>query len=253
MTTVTYEVIDRVARVTLTRPDCLNAVNRTLIREVNEAFGRIAVDDDVRAVVLAGQGRAFCAGADLKDPETHSADDVLATLAGDGLDAVAACRKPVIAAVQGYAVGAGVEMVIAADIAIAAESAVFFLPQVALGIVPGAGGLSRLVRCVGEAWTTRMALLGEKIDAERALQIGLVTEVVSESQLEERSLAIATALADQPHIAVRLAKESIAEASDLPLSAALRTDKYRLFALSSSNEKEELHAAFGTRKRSGTS
>lgn len=249
MEAVKYDVADGVAHVTLSRPDSLNAVNKDLTRGVEEAFALIAADDDVRAVLLSGEGRSFCAGADLKDPDTHSADDILANLRPGGLDAVSTCPKPIVTAVQGYAIGAGVELVCASDVVIAAEDAVFFLPQVALGIVPGAGGLTRMVRRVGEAWTSRMALLGERVPAETALRIGLVTEVVERDGLVPRAMELAAALAAQPTAAARLAKESILEAQDLPLSSALRVDKYRLFALSGTDEKKQSHAAFANRAK----
>ncbi|MCE3554651.1 enoyl-CoA hydratase/isomerase family protein [Pseudonocardia sp. RS11V-5] len=251
MSLVSYDVSGSVARVTLNRPDNLNAVNAELTRGVGAAFGRAVADPAVRVVILDAEGRAFCAGADLKDPNTHSGDDLLAHLEpaeGSGLGAVAACPKPVVVAAQGWCVGAGVELVLAADIAVVADDAKFFLPQVALGIVPGAGGMSRLLRKVGPTWAHRLVMLGEKLPAEVALRIGLVSEIVPRDTLAQRAAEIAEVLAAAPPAAQRLAKESLLQAADLPLAAALRVDQYRLFMLSDTAEKKERHAAFAAER-----
>ncbi|MQA16539.1 MAG: 2,3-dehydroadipyl-CoA hydratase [Pseudonocardiaceae bacterium] len=251
MPIVSYDVTGSIARVTLDRADSLNAVNAELTRGVGRAFTQATADSSVRAVVLAANGRAFCAGADLKDPTTHSGDDLLAHLEPPecgGLEAVAACPKPVVVAAQGWCVGAGVELVLSADIAVVAENAKFFLPQVALGIVPGAGGMSRLLRKIGPTWAYRMVMLGEKLPAETAQRIGLVSEVVADEELAERATEIAEILAAAPPAAQRLAKESLLQAADLPLTAALRADQYRLFMLSDTAEKKERHAAFAAER-----
>jgi enoyl-CoA hydratase len=252
MSLVSYSVDGPVARVTLNRPDNLNAVNAELTDGVGRAFAAASADDDVRVVILDAVGRAFCAGADLKDPNTHSGDDLLAHLApregGGGLEAVAACPKPVVAAVQGWCVGAGVELVLSADIVVVAEDAKFFLPQVALGIVPGAGGMSRLLRKVGPTWAHRMVMLGEKLPAATALQMGLASEIVPKDSLATRADEMAAILAAAPPAAQRLAKESLLQAAEMPLAAALRVDQYRLFMLSDTAEKKERHAAFAAER-----
>jgi enoyl-CoA hydratase/carnithine racemase len=250
---VQYDVVDGVARVTMARPDSLNALSRQLSADLAAAFADVEANPEVRSVLLAGQGRAFCAGADLKDPDTHPATDIVGQLVnqrGAGVDTVVAfCTKPVVAAVQGWAVGAGVEMTIAAEVAIAADTARFYLPQVSLGILPGAGGSSRLVRVVGPQWAARLILLGEKIDAATAERIGLVSAVVPAAELEARALEAAQTLADLPPAAVRLAKQSINAALDVPLRHALTADNYRLFILSGTDEKKTAHAAFAESKR----
>ncbi len=253
MPAVKYSVADGIARITLARPEALNATNRELGEGVGASVDQAAADPDVRVVLLDAEGRAFCAGADLKDANTHNANDITAhmTPSHSGLDRLSACRKPIVAAVQGYCVGAGVEMAIAADVTIAADDAIFFLPQVKLGILPGAGGVSRLVRRIGEPWTARMALLGQRIDAPTALRIGLVTEVVARDDLAARADALATALAEVPPAAVQLTKESINQSYDVPLATGLMADKYRLFVLSGTPEKEASHAAFRNRDAAG--
>jgi enoyl-CoA hydratase/carnithine racemase len=246
--TVEYAVEDGVAHITLARPASLNALSKQLGRDISEAFTEAEADPSARAVVLSGQGRSFCAGADLKDPETHSAVDIVGQLVsqrgGTSDVAAASCTKPVVCAVQGWSVGAGVEMVLAADVTIGDETAKFFLPQVSLGILPGAGGVARLVRAVGPAWASRMILLGDKVDAETALRIGLISEITPAGAHLERAAETARALAALPEASVRLAKQAVVTAADMPLHHALVADNYKLFVLSGTPEKQEAHAAF---------
>lgn len=251
MSIVNYEVTDGVARVTMARPDSLNAMNHDLGEGLVNAFQRAAQDPEVRSLVLRGEGKSFCAGADLKDADTHNANDIIQHLVPGTVDVLNGVPKPVIAAVQRHCVGVGVELAIAADICVAADDAVFFLPQVSLGILPGAGGVARLVRRIGETWASRMILLGERIDAATALRIGLVSEVVERDALDARVDELATTLAAQPTAAVQLAKEAILEAPEVTLPIALRADKYRLFVLSDTEEKKASHAAFATRSANG--
>ena len=248
METVDYAVEDGVAHITLNRPDSLNALSKQLGRDIAQAFDDAEADPAVGAVVLAGNGRSFCAGADLKDPETHSAVDIVGQLVAQkgGTSDVAAggCTKPVIAAVQGWSVGAGVEMVLAADVTIGDETAKFFLPQVSLGILPGAGGVARLVRAVGPEWAARMVLVGQKVDAETAARIGLISEITAAGAHIDRATELAVGLAALPSASVRLAKQALLSSTEMPLHHALIADNYKLFVLSGTPEKEEAHAAF---------
>jgi enoyl-CoA hydratase len=246
--TIEYAVEVGVAHVTLARPGSLNAISKQLSAELSSVMAEAESDAAVRVILLTGQGRAFCAGADLKDPSMHAADDLVGQLATDRANGsgsfVGASTKPVVVAVQGWAVGGGAEMVIAADLAIADETARFFLSQVGLGILPGGGGVARLVRVVGPEWASRLVLLGEKIDARTALQIGLVGEVTPAGAHIDRAVEIASTIAALPPAAVRLAKHAITTAMDMPLHDALVADNYKLFVLSGTPEKQEAHAAF---------
>lgn len=248
METVEYAVEDGVAHITLARPESLNALSKQLGRDITQSFEEAEADPAVKAVVLSGKGKSFCAGADLKDPETHSAVDIVGQLVGQrgGTSDVAAafCTKPVVTAVQGWSVGAGVEMILASDVTIADETARFFLPQVSLGILPGAGGVARLVRAVGPEWASRLILLGQKIDAQVAFSIGLVSEVAPAGTHVDRAIEAAVALAALPSASVRLAKQAIVTAMDMPIRHALVADNYKLFVLSGTPEKEEAHSAF---------
>ena len=247
---VLYEVKDGIASLVFNTPEKLNAMSKRLGRGFSEGVHRAMEDPEVRVLTLRGSGRAFCAGADLSDPETHSGNNLTGFLEGmgGGLNLLQTSPKPVVVGTHGWAVGAGVEIVLAADIAIGAEDARFFLPQVSLGIIPGAGGMSTLARTVGPAWARRLVLLGERIDAATAHGIGLITEVVESDRLAARVEEIATVLAAAPRASVILARESLAAANEVPLSVALRSDHYRLFMLSGTPEKEAGHAAFRERK-----
>lgn len=247
---VLYEADSGVGAIVLNNPTKLNAVSQRLSSDLALAVGQAIDDRTVKVITLTGNGRSFCAGADLSDPDTHSADDLVGFLDSvrGGLSMLQDSPKPVVVGTHGWAVGAGVEMVLAADIAIAAEDARFSLPQVSLGIVPGAGGMSRLARTVGVAWARRLVLLGERIDASAAISIGLVTEITSSSSLRARVREVADALAKAPPASVILAREGIAAANEMPLSAALRTDQYRLYMLSGTEEKDAAHSEFRVRK-----
>ncbi len=248
METIDYLVEGGVAHVTLARPSSLNAISKQLSAELTAVVGEVEADPAVRVVLLSGQGRSFCAGADLKDPTMHDADDIVGQLAagranGSG-NIVGSCTKPVVCAVQGWAVGGGVEMVLAADVPIADETARFFLSQVGLGILPAGGGVARLVRAVGPVWASRMVLLGEHVDAATALRIGLVGEVTAPGAHIDRAVEVASTMAALPLAAVRLAKQALVTALDTSFRDALVADNYKLFVLSGTPEKAAAHAAF---------
>lgn len=206
-----FENRDGIASVTLNRPEKLNAINKALLAELRGCFEKIRNDRDVRAVILTGAGRAFAAGADVKE---------LAAL--DGMDGREASRrgqdvfnlienqgKPVIAAVRGYALGGGCELAMAATLRIAAESAVFGQPEVKLGLVPGYGGCHRLARLVGAGRALNLILTGDTISAQEAMRIGLVSRVVADGELMAAAEALARAIVSNAPVAVRLAIEAV--------------------------------------------
>lgn len=206
-----FENRDGIASVTLNRPEKLNAINKALLAELRGCFEKIRNDRDVRAVILTGAGRAFAAGADVKE---------LAAL--DGMDGREASRrgqdvfnlienqgKPVIAAVRGYALGGGCELAMAATLRIAAESAVFGQPEVKLGLIPGYGGCHRLARLVGAGRALNLILTGDTISAQEALRIGLVSRVVADGELMAAAEALARAIVSNAPVAVRLAIEAV--------------------------------------------
>jgi enoyl-CoA hydratase/carnithine racemase len=244
---VTLDVRGGIATITLNRPESMNAVNKALARALHDHIDAAEEDPGVKVILLRGEGRAFSAGADLKDPETHTAENVADHLRHsdrDGARRVWSATKPVIAAVHGYCIGVGVEIVLAADITVADETATFFLPQVKLGIIPGAGGIAQLVRRVGRTWASKMVLTSDRVAAATAAEIGLVTECVGEDGAYQRALEIAEGLAEAPAAAVLVAKDGLRECEEMPLQQALRHEQYLLYSLLDTDEKKQAHEAF---------
>lgn len=219
-----------VLRLRLNRPAVLNVLNLALRHRLAEAFAAADADEEVRAVVLAGHARAFCAGADLTEYRDATPDEIVARDMGRLWDAVAACRKPVVAAVRGHALGGGCELAMHADLIVAGQGARFGQPEVLVGLMPGGGATQRLTRVVGKFQAMRLLLLGEPVGAEEALRLGLVSEVVEDDEVDTRALALATRLARGPQQAIRFIKEAVIAGMNLPLQQGLALER-RCFAL----------------------
>lgn len=218
---------DGVAWLTLNRPDVLNAANMAMRDALWSALEAVRDDPDVRVAVFRGAGeRAFSAGADISEFGT-SPSYVQARSARQERDLwglMLSITKPFVAAIHGFAFGAGCELSLCCDIRIASDDATFALPEVTLGYIPSAGGTQTLPRTIAPGIAREMILSGEPIDAQRALAIGLVTRVVPRAQLQAEAEAIAAKLAAQPVAAIRAAKEAMLLGADLPLEAALRIE-----------------------------
>ncbi|MFC4002844.1 enoyl-CoA hydratase/isomerase family protein [Prauserella oleivorans] len=224
MGTVELTVSDAVAFVWLRRPERLNAVSPELVDDLLGALGRIAADDTVRAVVLAGRGRAFCAGHDLKAPPPTGDSRARLERLQDVTRRLRALPQPVIAAVHGYAIGAGAEFALGCDLVVAADDAVFAFPEAGLGLSV-TGAASRLLPLlVGPLKAKELVLLGEHIDAPTAASIGLVNTVVPREELVERVTGLATALAAKPAASVTLAKRALDQGIDSALDTALEVE-----------------------------
>jgi enoyl-CoA hydratase len=239
---------DGVAVVRLNRPDARNALSMPLRRQLAEAFDALRADESVRAVVLTGSDRVFAAGADVRSMMNVGAIEMYHRHTEHLWGAVSAYPRPVIAAVNGYALGGGLELAMHADIIIAGESASFGQPEVKLGIMPGAGGTQRLIRAVGKFQALRMCLSGEAITAEQALSWGLASEVVPDADVLDTSIALARRLADLPTVAVEQIKEVLVLGEDAPLNTALALERKALQVLFASEDKEEGMAAFVERR-----
>jgi enoyl-CoA hydratase/carnithine racemase len=221
---VTFE--GTVAVLTLTREEKLNALSTQVERELGAALRR----DDMQAsrcVVLAGRGRAFSGGADTGELRDRSAEQVLAYYrdTGDVYEQVAALPCPTVAAVHGYCLGGGLELALACDLRVADETAVLGFPEVGIGILPSSGGTARATRLLGAARAKELILLGDRIDASRALQLGLVSEVVPAGDALGRALELAGRLAAQPPLAVSLAKGAIDAAAESSRQAAILIER----------------------------
>ena len=237
---------ERVALLTVNRPERRNALNATVRAELADALAALRDEREVRVVVLTGAGdRAFVAGADIAEfAERTPLEQRQAMLPPRIFELVAEFPKPVIAMINGFALGGGCELALACDLRIAAASARLGQPEIRLGLIPGGGGTQRLPRLVGAGRALRLILTGEVIDATEALRLGLVDEVVPDDALRERTLELARAIAEQSPVAVRLAKEAVRAALELPLAAGLAHERELFVTAFGSEDKAEGVAAF---------
>jgi enoyl-CoA hydratase len=242
--TLIVETRDRVGLITLNRPQALNALNSRLLEEMLVALDGFAADDAVGAVVITGSEKAFAAGADIKEMKDLTLMD---TYVGDylgGWDRLASFRKPIIAAVSGFALGGGCELALACDFIIAAENAKFGQPEITLGIIPGIGGTQRLTRAVGKAKAMDMVLTGRMIDVQEAERIGLVARIVPTDKLIEEALAAAAKIASFSRPSVLMAKEAVNRAFETTLSEGLRFERRAFHSLFATEDQKEGMSAF---------
>lgn len=236
----------------LSRPDRMNALSRMTVAQLDAIVARAAADPDLRAVIVTGEGaRAFCAGADLRERTTMSDDDVrgfLAALSG-AFDRIDAFPRPVIAAINGVALGGGLELALACDLRVMSSAAELGLPETTIGVIPGAGGTQRLPRAIGEARAKEMILLGRRMRAPEALACGLVQRSADDAMTA--ALALAEELAAGAPIALSAALEAIERGRDLPLADALALER-RCYerTLVSADRREALDAFTHKRKPS---
>jgi enoyl-CoA hydratase len=242
---VLIEQRGRIARVTVNRPDKLNALNVATRNDLVTAFEDLGRDTEVRVVVITGAGdKAFVAGADINEFAGMTAVGQRAAMKRGPFDAVEQCPKPVIAMINGFALGGGCELALACDIRIASSKSKFGQPEIKLGIIPGGGGTQRLTRLVGEGRTMELILTGDMIGAAEAERIGLVNYVVAPEELEAKTLEVANKIAEMSPIALAMAKQAVKNAARLDLRAGLEAE-VDLFALCfSSVDKEEGVRAF---------
>ena len=241
-----------VALLSFNRPERLNAWNPDLGAALLARLHEAELDDSVRAVVLTGVGRAFSSGADLNNPKTHtveSPEQHLANLKGSPeFDAVERYPKPIISAVNGYAIGIGCLVPLCCDFILAGQQAVFCLPQVSLGILPAYGGTLRLARFVGRGNALNIALTGRKVGADEALRMGMVVDVLPQDTLIPEAIRTMQAIADMPVSAVRLARESLRLGYEGGLAATAQADLYRFMALSQTSDRAARHEAWRKRR-----
>ena len=230
---------DGVAVLRLNRPGVLNALNLALRQALAEHVSQLEQDEAVKVIVLAGSEKAFCAGADLNEYVNASPQDIIDRHMDRLWGAISHCRKPVIAAVRGYALGGGCELAMHADIIYAGESAKFGQPEVKVGIMPGGGATQRLTQAVGKFAAMKILLCGEPLDAGKALQMGLVSEVVPDDEVEKRAFECAVKLTRLPAMSLRFIKEAVIESMNTPLDAGLRFERRAFHTLFASEDKTE--------------
>ncbi|WP_460800889.1 enoyl-CoA hydratase-related protein [Microbacterium sp. GXF6406] len=234
----------RVGWITLNRPQALNALNAQLSREVAAAAQAFDGDDGVGAIVVTGSEKAFAAGADIKEMESLTASEMLATDHFGAWDAFAAVRTPVIAAVSGFALGGGCELAMMCDIILAADTAKFGQPEINLGVIPGMGGTQRLIRAVGPYKAAELVLSGRMMGAEEAERAGLVSRVVSASDLLTEAEKLADTIAAKGLPSLHAAKAALAAALEGGLSAGLAHEKQAFAALFDTADQKEGMSAF---------
>ena len=238
-----------VGLVTLNRPHALNALNKILLQELLDVLARYNNDDAIGAIVLAGSEKAFAAGADIKEMKDLSYMDAYIGDHLSGWDSLPAFRKPLIAAVSGFALGGGCELALMCDFIIAAENAKFGQPEITLGVLPGMGGTQRLTRAVGKAKAMDMVLTGRMIDAAEAERIGMVARVVPTDKLMDEAIAAAEKIAAFSRPSVMLAKESVNRAFETTLAEGMRFERRLFHSLFGTEDQKEGMAAFAEKRK----
>lgn len=235
-----------VAVVTIQRPEALNALNREVLAALDAAFAALAQKAEVRAVILTGAGKAFVAGADIREMADFGPDQAkeYALYGQQVFNRIAVFKRPVIAAVNGFALGGGCELALACDLRIASEKAKFGQPEVNLGVTPGFGGTQRLARAIGAAQAKLLLFTGEIVPAQRALELGLVQEVVPPEALLGRCVDLANTMAAKAALAVALCKQAVDEGLDMQLSGGLVRESALFARTFASADQKEGMAAF---------
>jgi enoyl-CoA hydratase len=247
---ILVETRGAVGLITLNRPKALNALCDALVREMGAALDAFEADDAVGAVVVTGSDKAFAAGADIKEMAGRSYMDVyLADFITKGWERITTCRKPIIAAVGGFALGGGCEVAMMCDTIIAAETAKFGQPEITLGVIPGAGGTQRLTRFVGKAKAMDMVLTGRMMDAAEAERSGLVSRVVPADKLLEEALKVAETIARLSRPAVLMAKEAVNRAYETTLAEGVRFERRLFHSLFATEDQKEGMAAFVEKRK----
>ena len=235
---------DKAGLITLNRPQALNALSKELVAELNAALAEFEADQEIGALVITGSEKAFAAGADIRE---IAGTDFVSLHRDDFVrewDRVAECRKPLVAAVAGYALGGGCELAMMCDIILAAETAKFGQPEITIGIIPGGGGTQRLTRLIGKAKAMEMCLTGRLMGAEEAERAGLVSRIVPAAQLVAEAVKVAQKIASFSLPAVLMAKESINRAYETTQAEGLRFERRLFHALFATEDQKEGMAAF---------
>ena len=248
--TILVEQRGRVTLVTLNRPEALNALNGQVLADLLAAMAAFDADPGQGCAVITGSAKAFAAGADIKEMQAQSFADMYAADFFSGWDTFTRTRKPVIAAVAGYALGGGCELAMMCDFILAADTAKFGQPEIKLGVTPGMGGSQRLTHAVGKAKAMEMCLTGRMIDAEEAERAGLVARIIPAADLVEEAIKTATAIAGMAPLAVLANKEMVNAAFDTPLTQGVQFERRLFHGLFGTADQKEGMAAF-VEKRPG--
>lgn len=247
--TILIEKRGKVAVVKLHRPKVLNALNSQVERDVISALQQLDRDQSVGAIVLTGSIKAFAAGADIKEMERLTFQEVYSSKMFTGWDALRRINKPIIAAVNGYALGGGCELAMMCDLIIAGKSALFGQPEIKLGTIPGMGGTQRLVRAVGKSKAMDLVLTGRFMPAEEAERAGLVSRVVDDESVEDTAVEVAETISAHSKPIVSMAKESVNQAFETTLEEGLYIEKRLFYSTFATNDQKEGMRAFVTKTK----
>jgi enoyl-CoA hydratase len=243
--TIIVEKRGRVGIITLNRPKALNALNTQLVNELGRALDALEADADIGAIVLTGNEKAFAAGADIKEMQSKTYMDVYKSdFITKNWERLAQCRKPVVAAVAGYALGGGCEFAMMCDIIIAADNAKFGQPEVTIGTMPGSGDTQRLARFVGKSKAMEMCMTGRNMDAQEAERSGLVSRVVPVGDLLEEALKVASRISEMSQPVVMMIKESVNRAYETTLAEGVRFERRLFHSTFATDDQKEGMAAF---------
>lgn len=238
--------------ITLNRPDALNAFNRQLMDELTEAVRKFEADDAIGCMVVTGSEKAFAAGADIKEMASKDYMDVFKEdFITANWEEVTRTRKPVIAAVNGYALGGGCELALMCDFIIAGENAKFGQPEISIGAMPGAGGTQRLARFIGKSKAMEMCLTGRMMDAEEAERCGLVSRIVPKGELRDEAIRVAKQIAGFSRPIVMLTKESVNRAYETTLAEGVRFERRVFHSVFATEDQKEGMAAFVEKRKPG--
>lgn len=237
------------AIIQLNRPQVLNALNREVMNELVSSLETLDADDSIKCVILTGTEKAFAAGADIREMVEATAVEMFVRDQLAKWDRIRKFKKPLIAAVSGFALGGGCELSMICDIIIASETATFGQPEINIGVMPGAGGTQRLTRAVGKYRAMEMVLTGKLISAEEAHRAGLVNKIVPVEMLMNEAEALAELIASKPPIALKLAKESVLKAFDTTLETGLDFERKNFYLLFSTEDQREGMRAFVEKRK----
>ncbi|WP_105417321.1 enoyl-CoA hydratase [Neorhizobium sp. T25_27] len=247
--TLLTETRGAVALITLNRPKALNALNSTVMAELTEALSAFGKDEAIGAIVLTGSEKAFAAGADIKEMQEIDFVEAYVNDFISGWEAIATTRKPMIAAVSGFALGGGCELAMMCDFIIASETAKFGQPEITLGVIPGMGGSQRLTRAVGKAKAMDMVMTGRMMDVAEAERAGLVSRIVSPERLIDEAVEAAAKIASFPRAAVLMAKEAVSRSFETTLAEGLRFERRLFHSLFATADQKEGMAAFVEKRK----
>lgn len=234
-----------VGLIQLNRPDALNALNAALMEELSHALDDVEAEKNIGAIVITGNEKAFAAGADIKEMQSRSFMDVYqADFITKDWERIDQCRKPVIAAVAGYALGGGAEIAMMCDMIIAADTAKFGQPEISIGTLPGAGGTQRLTRAVGKSKAMEMCLTGRLMEAEEAERSGLVTRIVPAAEMLDDALTVAAKIASMSRPMSMMTKEAVKRAFETSLAEGLRFERRMFHASFATEDQKEGMSAF---------